>query len=75
MWCCLAAGCTTRCFNAPQSWQLGWAKPLAQLESRFMPANEWYSYRLPAAFTTRDPSFLRVSPGCTDIRLGLNSTC
>lgn len=52
-----------RCYNAPQQWQLGWAKPLATLNSSNFQAGKWFKYTLPE-MTLRQESFLQVSCRC-----------
>ncbi|KAF8054728.1 Abcb6 [Scenedesmus sp. PABB004] len=39
--------CSTRCFNAPHSFQLGWSRPIDVLTKDSLPPGEWRSFTLP----------------------------
>lgn len=50
--CAMGAGGGLRCFNAPQNWLLGWAKPIATLNASSISLNKWIGYNIPAQTTT-----------------------
>ncbi|WIA38079.1 hypothetical protein OEZ86_001448 [Tetradesmus obliquus] len=56
--------CSTRCFNAPHSFQLGWSKALDSLSKGNFAAGEWRSYVLPPRVgpSSKDVNLIRVSP-------------
>ncbi|KAF6265132.1 Gametolysin peptidase M11-domain-containing protein [Scenedesmus sp. NREL 46B-D3] len=56
--------CSTRCFNAPHSHQLGWSKAVDTLNKDNFGAGEWRSYTLPprAGQGSRDANLIRVQP-------------
>ncbi|KAG1665001.1 hypothetical protein FOA52_014681 [Chlamydomonas sp. UWO 241] len=60
--CLMGACCDTRCFNAPHAWQLGWGRPLVQLNSSTLPtAGEWRTFALPAQHTA-DENMILITP-------------
>ncbi|GIL96426.1 hypothetical protein Vretimale_2152 [Volvox reticuliferus] len=50
------------CPSAPELWRLGWASPLAQLNSSTLPPKTFKTYTLPATYTTSQGNMLRIQP-------------
>ncbi|GIM08923.1 hypothetical protein Vretimale_12848 [Volvox reticuliferus] len=50
------------CPSAPELWRLGWASPLAQLNSSTLPPKTFKTYTLPATYVTSQGNMLRIQP-------------
>ncbi|GIL74587.1 hypothetical protein Vretimale_2152 [Volvox reticuliferus] len=50
------------CPSAPELWRLGWASPLAQLNSSTLPPKTFKTYTLPATYATSQGNMLRIQP-------------
>jgi hypothetical protein len=60
--CAMGSCCSIRCYNAPQSWRAGLARPIANLDnSTKFEIGVWMRYVLPAT-PINDTNFIRVSP-------------
>ena len=66
--CAMGASGMLRCFNAPQSYALGWADPLAVLNSTNLPDNKWQTYDVPA-LQTSSVNMLQIFPTWTGAKL------
>ncbi|KAG1681512.1 hypothetical protein FOA52_014018 [Chlamydomonas sp. UWO 241] len=52
---------TVTCFNAPQSWQLGWVKPIAELDGNSLLEGQQATYFIPA-MSSNNVNFIKVTP-------------
>ncbi|GIL54672.1 hypothetical protein Vafri_10417 [Volvox africanus] len=68
------------CPSAPELWRLGWATPLAQLNSSSLPAATFKTYTLPATYLGPKGVLIRIQPDwlgvasyIKDVYLGLRT--
>lgn len=57
-----AMGSGNSCPSAPEIWRLGWATPLAQLNSSTLPASVFMPYVLPGTILGPDGAMIKIQP-------------
>ncbi|GLC60550.1 hypothetical protein PLESTB_001625800 [Pleodorina starrii] len=57
-----AMGMGSSCPSAPELWRLGWATPLAQLNSSTFPSGVFRTYTLPATYLGPTGAMIKVQP-------------
>lgn len=58
--CVMGACCETRCFNSPQSWQLGVTTPIVTLNETSFRRAKNYVFQLPS-FLTQQKNFIKIN--------------
>eukprot|EP00798_Chlamydomonas_sp_ICE-L_P026768 gene26768-4345_t len=58
--------CEPACYNAPQTWSLGWADPIAVYNESNLKAGEWKSEAVPP-FLKSNTSFVQIYPTWIDL--------
>jgi len=58
--CAMGSGSGIRCYNAPQNWLLGWAKPIENLNATNFLQNVWKTYIIPPQTTFKN-NMIRIS--------------
>mmetsp|Transcript_35080 Transcript_35080/g.78080 ORF Transcript_35080/g.78080 Transcript_35080/m.78080 type:complete len:639 (+) Transcript_35080:103-2019(+) len=62
--CIMGGAGGLRCFNAPQTWALGWSSPIADIDATNSIAGVWQKFVLPAQASS-PVSFVRLLPGAS----------
>eukprot|EP00798_Chlamydomonas_sp_ICE-L_P021703 gene21703-28727_t len=68
--CIMGSAVGIRCFNAPQSWALGWASPVADLTTGNLAVGQWRSFAVPS-LSTSSTNFVRVKTSLTGLASNL----
>jgi len=58
--CAMGGVGRVRCFNAPQNWFLGWAKPIADINASNLEENVWKSFIVPPQNSVKN-NMIRIS--------------
>ncbi len=57
--CAMGGCCGNRCFNVPQSWELGFTSPIAILNGSTFQTGNWFNYEVPAHLIN-SKNFVRI---------------
>ncbi|GIL67487.1 hypothetical protein Vafri_20883, partial [Volvox africanus] len=67
-----AMGRGTSCPSAPELWRLGWATPLAQLNSSTFPVATYMNFTLPATYLGPTGAMIKIQPDWLDTKYTKN---